>query len=107
MFTLTTKSVVNGACFRWNHDPRLSEIGPAKSSTPTSHLRGALNNSVRLVYFDEAGSSQDESQEPIITVASVLLHGDLQTGPIEHEAAQIIASLVPNDLRSKYEFHGK
>jgi hypothetical protein len=62
---------------------------------------------VRLIYFDEAGSSQDEIQEPIITVASVLLHGDLQTGPIEQEAEGIIADLVPGELRRNFEFHGK
>jgi hypothetical protein len=61
---------------------------------------------VRLVYFDEAGSSQDEAQEPIITVASVILHGDLETGPVEHDAEAIIAT-VPEHLRTDFEFHAK
>jgi hypothetical protein len=62
---------------------------------------------VRLVYFDEAGSSQDEVQEPIIAVAAIILHGDLQTGPIERDAGDIIATLVPAELRRDFEFHAK
>src|SRR5581483_5285596 len=56
---------------------------------------------------DEAGASQDEVQEPIITVSSVIVHGDLQTGPIEQDAEQIISTLVPQRLRQSFEFHGK
>jgi Protein of unknown function (DUF3800) len=62
---------------------------------------------VRLVYFDEAGSSSDEMQEPIIAVASIVVHGDLQTGPIERDAEEIIATQVPVQLREKFEFHAK
>ncbi len=61
---------------------------------------------MRLVYFDEAGSSQAETQEPIITVASIILHGDLQTGPIERDAEAIIAT-VPDHFRRDFEFHAK
>jgi hypothetical protein len=61
---------------------------------------------VRLIYFDEAGSSKDEIQEPIITVASVLLHGDFETGPVERDAEAIIGT-VPEHLRDGFEFHAK
>jgi hypothetical protein len=62
---------------------------------------------VRLVFFDEAGSSTDDQQEPVLTVAAIVVHGDLQTLPIEKDARSIIDTLVPEQFRPHFEFHAK
>lgn len=66
-----------------------------------------LFETVRLVYFDESGSSNDHIQEPVVTVAAVVVHGDLQTLPIEKDAHQVIETLVPENLKRGFEFHAK
>jgi uncharacterized protein DUF3800 len=66
----------------------------------------SIFETMRLVYFDEAGSSFNVDQEPIITVAAVIVHGDLQTLPIEKDAREIVDDLVPPRLRDGFEFHG-
>lgn len=57
--------------------------------------------------MDEAGSSADMERQPIITVAAIIVHGDLQTLPIEKDAGEIVTELVPERLRRQFEFHGK
>ena len=58
---------------------------------------------VRLIYLDEAGSSTDEVQEPILTVAATVLHGDLQTLPVEADARAIVETLVPGPYRAGFD----
>src|SRR5207244_5549077 len=49
-----------------------------------------------------------ELQEPITIVASVIIHGDLQWGPIEEYLNWIIQNLVPEESRKSFRgFHAK
>jgi len=61
---------------------------------------------VRIVYFDEAGTSSNV-QEPYLVVAGIIVHGDTQWLPIETYQRQIIDTLVPQELRAGFHFHAE
>jgi Protein of unknown function (DUF3800) len=58
---------------------------------------------VRIAYFDEAGTA-NELQEPFLVVGGVLIHGDTEWHPIEVASNEIIASMVPPELRQGFFF---
>jgi Protein of unknown function (DUF3800) len=77
----------------WTHQGRHVETRPHKI--------------VRLIYFDEAGTAS-EAQEPITVVASVIVHGDNQWGPIEDYLDWVRASIIPEPHRESFPgFHAK
>jgi hypothetical protein len=57
--------------------------------TPTEswHKTGREKNLVRLVYFDESGTGEENSQ-PIVVVAAVVVHGDEEMRGIKKERSR-------------------
>jgi Protein of unknown function (DUF3800) len=70
-------------------------LSPIWASSPPEKI-------VRLVYFDESGIGDEETQ-PITVVAAVIVHGDQQARSINRQAAKILKSLPENKQR-RFEF---
>jgi hypothetical protein len=66
-------------------------------------LKGQVSDFVRIIYFDEAGTS-DVREEPILVTTAVIIR-DKYWLPIERDAQQIVDSIVPDTLRRDFEFH--
>jgi hypothetical protein len=72
--------------------------------TPTEswHKTGREKNLVRLVYFDESGTGEENSQ-PIVVVAAVVVHGDEEMRGINKDVREIY-NLLPSNKRDRFEF---
>ena len=57
---------------------------------------------MRLVYLDEAGISRDN---PTLTVAGVLIHGDKQSHQVEGDINALIEKYIPEPDRLGFVFH--
>jgi hypothetical protein len=57
---------------------------------------------LRLVYLDEAGIS---AVEPILCVAGVLIHGDLEILEVHHKLDEIVDRYIPAEDRAGFVFH--
>lgn len=57
---------------------------------------------MRFVYIDEAGIS---AQEPVTTVAGVIIHADTQFVKTENAIRELFDEFVPNKLRPGFIFH--
>jgi hypothetical protein len=62
-----------------------------------------VDDFVRIIYFDEAGTS-DVRNEPIMVVVAVIIRDKIWL-EIERAAQAIVNRLVPKDLRYEFEFH--
>jgi uncharacterized protein DUF3800 len=66
-------------------------------------LKGRVDDFVRIVYFDEAGTS-DARTEPFLVVVAVIIR-DKHWLAIERAAHDIVNRLVPEKMRQEFEFH--
>ena len=59
---------------------------------------------MRLVYLDEAGT---DYKAPVLAVAGVLVHGDLEWPEIDRRVCALIDKFIPEADRSEFIFHAK
>jgi hypothetical protein len=59
-------------------------------------------NLVRLVYLDEGGS---DLKAPILSVAGVLVHGDVEWPQVERRIVALIEKYIPEPDRVRFIFH--
>lgn len=59
---------------------------------------------VRLVYIDEAGTSD---HEPVRVVAAIIIHGDDQYRSLISQLDKLYDKMVPRSLRDGFYFHAK
>ncbi len=61
---------------------------------------------VRIVYLDEAGISNPK-QEPFVTVAGVIVHGDDELNRVENRLKKLVKKYIPEGKRQGFVFHAK
>src|SRR6266853_1816264 len=64
----------------------------------------AGNRIVRTIYLDESGTSLTT---PVAVVCGVIIDADRQWEPVEMYMRQLVAELVPSELRPTFVFHAK
>jgi hypothetical protein len=59
---------------------------------------------VRSIYLDEAGISRF-SEEPVLSVAGVILHTDTQWRPLHEYFKDLVNHFIPEEFREGHAFH--